>query len=118
MRYQIIIDGIPPSNNKYMGKTYHFEQYQEKKREWHLRVKAAIKERLKTPFDKAVVKLTYHFRDRIRRDPDNYSGKFILDALVKEGIIKDDSFNCVTLILEQGEPNSKRPNVEVEVVEL
>lgn len=118
MRYQITVDGIPPSNNKYMGKSYHFEQYQSKKREWHLRVKAAAKNKPKNPFERAVVKLTYHFRDRKRRDPDNYSGKFILDALVKEGIIKDDSFDCVTLILGQGEPNSKRPNVEVEVVEL
>lgn len=118
MSYKLTIDGIPPSNNKYMGKTYHFAQYQDKKREWHWRVKAAIKERLKVPFERAVVKLTYHFRDKTRRDPDNYSGKFVLDALVKEGIIKDDSFNCITLILEQGEPNAKRPCVDVEVLEL
>lgn len=48
---------------------------------------------------KAAVKLVYHFPNAIRRDPDNYSGKMILDGLVSAGILADDSFNCIELQL-------------------
>ncbi len=69
------------------------------------------------PLNRATVSITYHFSDRRRRDPDNYSGKFILDALVREGVIRDDSFDCVILRIEQGEPDRKRPHVDVEIRE-
>src|SRR5690606_40521196 len=45
------------------------------------------------PFEKAICTLTYHFPDRRRRDPDNFSGKFIMDPLVAEGFLVDDSFD-------------------------
>lgn len=51
------------------------------------------------PIPKATVRLIYHFTNRIRRDPDNYSGKMILDGLVRAGIISDDSFYCIELQL-------------------
>lgn len=51
------------------------------------------------PVPKAAVRLVYHFENKIRRDPDNYSGKMILDGLVRAGIIADDSFNCIELQL-------------------
>lgn len=41
--------------------------------------------------------IEYQFQDNRRRDPDNYSGKFILDGLTKGGIIRDDSFKHISL---------------------
>lgn len=43
------------------------------------------------------VLIEYQFQDNRRRDPDNYSGKFILDGLTKGGIIRDDSFQHISL---------------------
>lgn len=51
------------------------------------------------PIEYATVHLIYHFADNRRRDPDNYSGKMILDGLVQAGIIADDSFFCINLQL-------------------
>ncbi len=97
---KITVPNIPPSNNEFMGNSHSFRVYQERKEEWHWLVKAAIRERPVRPFAKATVTITYFFPDRRRRDLDNYSGKFILDALVKEGIIADDNFFVINLQLK------------------
>ncbi len=51
------------------------------------------------PLTSAEVHIHYYFSDNRRRDPDNYSGKMILDGLVSTGIIVDDSFWNIRLIL-------------------
>ena len=69
----------------------------------------------KKPITKAKVTLKYYFKDKKRRDPDNYSGKFILDGLVKSGVIKDDSFNNISLALEAGyDKDNSRTEIIVE----
>lgn len=55
-----------------------------------------------------------HTTARRRRDPDNYSGKFLLDGLTKAGIIVDDSFNHITLRLE-AYCDPARPRTEINV---
>ena len=111
---KIVINEIPPSNNKYMGKTYNYAVYQREKQRWHWLIKCAIKERPKKPLEKAVVHITYYFKNRIRRDPDNYSGKMLLDPLVREGILVDDSFDAVTLMLD-GDYDKNNPRTEIEI---
>jgi len=77
------------------------EYIQEEKKRWAWMIKAAAASvKPGVPFEYADVTLRYSFKDKRRRDPDNYSGKMILDALVGAGIIKDDSFNNIKLILE------------------
>lgn len=97
------INKIPPSNNQFMGrgtKKTNSTTYQNIKTEWAWLVLAAVgKFKPKKPIEKSVVNIHYRFPDRRRRDPDNYSGKFLLDGLVKAGVIKDDSFNNITLNL-------------------
>lgn len=39
----------------------------------------------------AIVEITYFFPDRRRRDTNNYTPKFLLDALVYAGLILDDN---------------------------
>ena len=60
--------------------------------------------------------ITYFFPTRGRRDPDNYSGKFILDGLVQAGILRDDSFRCIDLRL-RGDWDKQSPRTEIEVSE-
>ena len=50
-----------------------------------------------------------------RHDPDNYSGKFILDGLREAGIIEDDSFSNIELQL-CGSYDKENPRTEIEVI--
>ncbi len=70
------------------------------------------------PFDKAVVKISYYFKDKRRHDPDNYSGKMILDPLVREGVLVDDSFDNIDLILRKGGVDKLNPRTEIEIISL
>ncbi len=108
---------IPPSNNKYIGRGSNYTQrieYQNQKRSWEWLVKTAANYKGE-PIKKAIVRITYYFKGRRRRDPDNYSGKFILDGLVKAGVIEDDSFNNIKLVLD-GKCDKTNPRTEIEVV--
>jgi crossover junction endodeoxyribonuclease RusA len=113
MRY--IIPAIPPSLNQFAGRENTWE-YRRIKAEWIQLVDAYCRPRPEKPVVKAVVTLEYHFGDMRRRDPDNYI-KLLMDGLVKAKIIKDDCFDCVELILRQGEIDRDNPHVVVEVVE-
>lgn len=113
---KIVVNDIPPSNNKFLGRSVPPVVYQTLKREWHWKIKEAISKRPKEPFKKAVIRIIYYFKDSRRRDPDNYSGKFILDALVSEKVIADDSFNVISLWL-YGDMDKDNPRTEIEVLE-
>lgn len=111
MKYTI--NEIPPSNNKFIGRTNKWE-YQELKKYWAQLIWLNCRPRPDKPLEKAIVTLTYYFANKIRRDPDNYSGKFILDGLVKAGIIADDSFGNIDLRL-CGKVDKANPRTEIEV---
>lgn len=113
---KIIINDVPPSNNEFIGRNARW-QYQEYKKTWHWLIRAAITEKPKHPILKAIVEITYHFSGNTRRDPDNYSGKMILDPLVAERIIADDSFKHITLVLS-AEFGCKEKYTEIEVNEV
>ena len=113
MKYTI--NEIPPSNNKFIGRTNKWE-YQEKKKYWAKLISLKCRPKPEKPLEKAVVTLTYFFGNKIRRDPDNYSGKFILDGLVKAGIIADDSFGNIDLRL-CGMVDKTNPRTEIEVID-
>lgn len=113
---KITVNALPPSNNRYMGNSHSFNVYRREKEKWHWLIKAAIQEKPQRPICRATVHITYFFPDRRRRDPDNYSGKMILDPLVREGILEDDSFANVELRLS-ADVDRENPRTEVEVVE-
>lgn len=117
MEIQYILDDIPPSNNKFIGQNKRWE-YQTAKKEWAQIILAAVwNNRPKQPLEKSEVTLTYTFPDKRRRDPDNYSGKFILDGLVRAGVLKDDSFDNIRLILNaKYEKGKKRTTITVKEI--
>lgn len=112
MKYRI--DEIPPSSNKFNGRKNIWEYRNEKKR-WEQLVRLKCRPKPDKPFENATVKLTYYFKTRTRHDPDNYSGKFILDGLVRAGILKDDSFVNIKLELA-GLVDKDNPRTEIEVI--
>lgn len=107
---------IPPSFNRVAGRNEWEYREQKKRITEHVRL-LALQHRPKTPIDKAIVTIRYYFPDARRRDPDNYSGKFLLDGLTKAGIIVDDSFNHITLRLE-AYCDPARPRTEIVVEEV
>lgn len=115
-----IINEIPPSNNKYMGRGSRglTMQYQSEKKRWARDINIVIgRNKPKVPYKRATVTLTYYFKTRHRRDPDNYSGKFILDALTECGVIEDDSFKCIDLVL-RGSYDKENPRTEILIEEV
>jgi Holliday junction resolvase RusA-like endonuclease len=110
---KLIINDIPPSNNQFIGNSKNFNIYRREKERWHWLIKAAGRPPAK-PLQKAIVTITYFFPDKRRRDPDNYSGKMILDPLTREGYITDDSFDHVELRLV-GSYDKKNSRTEIEI---
>lgn len=111
MKY--VINAIPPSNNKFKGRENAWE-YRNLKKEWETLVFYSCRPLPAQPLSDVIVKISYFFPNRQRHDPDNYSGVFILDGLTKSGIIKDDSFACITLYLD-GKYDKENPRTEIEI---
>lgn len=65
------------------------------------------------PFDQATVILHYHFKTKTRRDPDNYSGKMIMDALKENAFITDDSFKEIDIYPMADFGQTKMDSVEI-----
>ena len=80
----IVLPFLPPSLNRVAGRgPYNYRQAKERFTE-QVRLNC-LNGRPKAPVDRSTVTIRYYFPDRRRRDPDNYSGKFLLDGLTKAG---------------------------------
>ena len=102
------LPGIPPGQNRLMRVgPAGWRQAASWKRRWEQIAWAAIHEARTTGawdgavFDPAVVRIRYHFPDRRRRDPDNYTAaaKLFLDPFVRAGVLADDSFGHIALLV-------------------
>lgn len=116
MTYRYRIKAIPPSNNKFIGRNAQWE-YQKVKKEWADLVRFSCRPYPKQPIDKSVVQITYCFPTKVRHDPDNYSGKMILDGLTSAGIIADDSFSHIALML-RAKVDKQNPHTEITITEV
>lgn len=116
MMVKYTVPEIPPSNNRFIGRTNNWE-YQRIKKEWADLIAIYCRPRPKQAMKQAVITLTYYFPDKRRRDPDNYSGKMVLDGLTKAGIIADDSFDCIDLRLA-GRYDKGNPRLEIMIEEV
>lgn len=114
MTYEI--PNIPPSMNKYKGRSNIWE-WRKDKTEWESYVRAFCRPIPKEPIKKCVLTITYFFDSRRRHDPNNYDGQFITDGLVKSGIIVDDDFSHIELIL-RGDYDKKNPRTEITIKEI
>ncbi len=70
-------------------------------------------------YGRVALTITWH-EPNGRRDPDNIMGgqKFILDGLVKAGVIQDDGQKYIESITHRFEVDRKNPRVEVEIEEV
>ena len=79
---------IHPSTNQYMR--WHWTKRADEVTQWHWLTKQALGGR-RIFIPEPIIETTYFFPDHQERDRGNYIPKFIIDALVKERIIEDDS---------------------------
>lgn len=111
---KILINTLPPTINKYIGRS-NIWQYQEDKKAYH---KAVVMSTIgiNPKYDKCKIKVTYYFKDKRRHDPSNYD-KMLLDGLVEANIIKDDNYDVIEEFTTIGKYDKDNPRVEVEINE-
>mgnify|MGYP003290295978 CR=1 FL=1 len=115
---KITINKIPPTINKYIGRT-NIWQYQKDKKEMHEIIKQ-VWEQIKNhdiSWTKCKIKITYYFKDKRRHDPSNYD-KMLLDGLVYAGVIVDDSYEVIREFTTIGKYDKYNPRTEIEILEV
>lgn len=109
---KIILPLIPPTINKYIGRT-NFREYQNDKKKLAKEVKMLTIG--KNPkYDYCNLTITYYFKDKRRHDPSNYD-KMLLDALIEANILIDDSYSVINEFKTLGRVDSKNPRTEIEI---
>lgn len=102
-----------------MGSKVTYFTYQKKKKHWaNVVLKSLPKALPKEPLENVHLKIHYIFPDRRKRDLDNYSGKFLIDPLVKKGILKDDNYTCISNLNISAEYKKKIRKTIIEVTEI
>jgi len=90
------------------------------KRESEAKISAYILQQLRGVkiVERCTIKFVWVEKDK-RRDLDNiaFAKKFILDALVKNGILKGDGWSCVTGFEDSFKVDKDRPRIEVYIEE-
>jgi len=112
------IPGTPPSLNTWSR--MHWAKAAEIKKQWerdifYLSHQQRYDNRGELPLRKAIIKITYYFATNRRRDADNMNLKFILDGVVKAGIIKDDSTSVIGQVETSWGVDKNNPRVEIEI---
>lgn len=112
---KLIINTIPPTINKYIGRTNIWE-YQKDKKNIHNLIRLCTIG-VNPNITKCKLKITYYFKDKRRHDPSNYD-KMLLDGLVEANIIKDDNYEVIQEFTTIGKYDKENPRTEIEIEEL
>lgn len=121
MEYLLTIPGRLPGLNEYISaERANRHKGAKMKRESELVILAEIKKQLKGVRIKNPVEIHYLWiePDR-RRDRDNiaFAKKFVQDALVSSGVLKDDGWKYVVGFSDRFEVDKRNPRIEVLIKE-
>lgn len=119
---KITIPGKLPGLNELIdAERTHRQKGAKLKRDAETLVRMCIRSQLRRQRPVPPVKLRYHFVEpNRRRDKDNISAfahKVIQDALVKEGVLKNDGWDYVAGFTDTFSVDKGRPRIEVEILE-
>lgn len=112
---KIILNTIPPTINKYIGRTNNWEYQKDKKRIHQEVIIQTIG--INPRYEKVKMKITYYFKDKRRHDPSNYD-KMLLDGLVQANIIEDDNYDVIQEFTTMGKVDKENPRTEIEIEEV
>lgn len=101
---------IPPTINKYIGRSNIFE-YQKDKKKIHEAIRLLTVGK-RYNIKKCKMTITYYFKDKRRRDPSNFD-KCLLDGLVEANIIVDDNYGVITEFTTKGGYDKDNPRTEI-----
>lgn len=113
MHCVLTVPGTPPSLNEFMRLHHHTRNDVAKM--WYDIVSYSAGKHRHKRYNKVSVRLRYWFRDGYIRDPDNFAGKFLLDGLVRCGVLQGDSFANIDLYVGRGGIDRNNPRVEIEI---
>lgn len=118
MKQSVFINTVFPGANDVLR--IHPQVYSRMKRDFGMLARVAIRRCKLKKMAKARIHFTWHERPADKhkqRDPDNirFGAKFVLDALVKEGIIPDDSLRYVLGLGDDFVEASLTPGVVVDL---
>lgn len=104
------------------GRAKRVSKYSTWKRDYTDMIVGEIRRQKLRPVQTYPVRLAFHIVRRDRRtDPDNIvagAHKFVLDALIEAGIIRNDGWNEIELpFIDSLEADAYRTRVEVEIIE-
>ena len=121
MKYTVTIDGKLSGLNDYIDacRTNKYKGAELKRREqsyctWH--IMAQLPKEIKSP-----VKIRFRWGEpNMKRDLDNicFAKKFILDALVQSGRLKNDGWRDVQGFVDEFFIDKENPRIEVEITEI
>ncbi len=112
---KIVLQFIPPTINKYIGKTNIWD-YQKEKKKIHDAVRMSTIG-INPKFEKCKITIIYYFKDKRRHDPSNYD-KMLLDGLVEANIIVDDNYGVITEFTTIGKYDKINPRTEIFIEEI
>lgn len=111
----IILPFIPPTINKYIGRSNIWE-YQKDKKKIHQAVKMSTLG-INPKYKSCKMKITYYFKTKGRHDPSNYD-KALLDGLVEANIIEDDNYDVIKEFTTIGKYDKDNPHTEIDIEEV
>lgn len=107
---KIIINEVHPSINVWHG--WHFMKYAKEKQRWMEMVGWLCKGKKKF-VGKVEIEVVTYFETKRKHDLDNYAPKFILDPIVRSGVIEDDNSEIITKLSTVFKYDAIHPRTEV-----
>ena len=125
MEYKFVFYGNLPGLNDYLRAERSFKNNHSRgndmKQKYQADIMAAIRKQLKRIRIEKPVRIEYFFYEPTkRRDLDNIAAvghKFIQDALVKSGVLKNDGWENIIGFSDKFAIDRKNPRIEVIIVE-
>lgn len=118
MRARMVIPGRMPGLNDYVRaeRSNRFAASKMKKQQTERAGIAAVEQRMPSFNGRVEIIFTWVEENR-RRDMDNvaFAKKFILDGLVRAGVIRDDTPRYVAELADRFDYDKQHPRIEVEV---
>ena len=107
---KITLPFIPPTINKYIGRS-NIWQYQADKKKVHQAIKLLTVGK-RYNISKCEMTIIYYFKDKRRHDPSNYD-KALMDGLVEANVIIDDNYGVINKFTTIGDYDKDNPRTEI-----
>lgn len=117
----LVLPEFPPRLEVHWKKLPNRENYRAVRDRWFSLIETALEAAEeygvplpRDPFKRGTLWVTTFYGKALARDPDNYTAKFIIDALRRNRIIEDDDYSRIQIVLRGSAKGPARTEVLVE----